>query len=132
MVFLSLADRDKPAGIVVAKRLREQGMGLVATEGTARYLARFGHLVDRVVGKVSEGASDNAVELLESGEVTFVINTPEGSGAFSDGAQIRKAATVNRVSTVTTVAAALAAVQGVAEASGQELSVMSLQEHHRR
>ena len=132
MVFLSLADRDKPAGIVVAKRLREQGMGLVATEGTARYLARFGHFVDRVVGKVSEGASDNAVELLESGEVTFVINTPEGSGGFSDGAQIRKAATVNRVSTVTTVAAALAAVQGVAEASGQELSVMSLQEHHRR
>jgi carbamoyl-phosphate synthase large subunit len=129
-VFLSLADRDKPAGIVVANRLRERGMRLVATEGTARYLARFGHHVDRIVGKVSEGADDNAVGMLQSGEVTFVINTPEGSGGRSDGAQIRKAATVNRVSTVTTVDAALAAVQGLSEGHDGELRVTPLQEHH--
>ncbi|NDF31276.1 MAG: carbamoyl-phosphate synthase large subunit, partial [Acidimicrobiia bacterium] len=52
-VFLSLADGDKPAGIVVAKRLRELGFGIVATPGTADYLGRFGHMVDAVVGKVS-------------------------------------------------------------------------------
>ena len=41
-VFLSLADGDKPAGLVVAKRLRELGLGIAATTGTADYLARFG------------------------------------------------------------------------------------------
>ena len=45
-VFLSLADSDKPAGLVVAKRLRELGLGVVATQGTADFLARFGNPVD--------------------------------------------------------------------------------------
>ena len=58
-VFLSLADSDKPAGLVVAKRLRELGLGVVATQGTADYLARFGQPVDEVVAKVSEGAGQD-------------------------------------------------------------------------
>jgi carbamoyl-phosphate synthase large subunit len=53
MVFLSLNDRDKPSGLVVAKRLREIGLGIVATRGTAEYLRRFGYPVDREVSKVS-------------------------------------------------------------------------------
>ncbi|MSZ34686.1 MAG: carbamoyl-phosphate synthase large subunit, partial [Actinobacteria bacterium] len=54
MVFLSLNDKDKPSGLVVAKRLRQLNLGIVATSGTAQYLERFGYPVDRVVGKVSE------------------------------------------------------------------------------
>ena len=50
MVFLSLNDKDKPSGLVVAKRLRELGLGIAATSGTADYLSRFGYPVDRVVG----------------------------------------------------------------------------------
>ncbi|MFM1751405.1 MAG: carbamoyl-phosphate synthase large chain, partial [Actinomycetota bacterium] len=53
-VFLSLADSDKPAGIVVAKRLAQLGFGIAATTGTAKYLEKFGIAVDQVVGKVSE------------------------------------------------------------------------------
>jgi hypothetical protein len=45
-VFLSLADPDKPAGLVVAKRLRALGMSIAATEGTAAYLATFGEPVE--------------------------------------------------------------------------------------
>ena len=56
MVFLSLADRDKPAGLVVAQRLRALGLGVAATRGTADFLARFGLPVDQVVDKVSDGA----------------------------------------------------------------------------
>ena len=131
-VFLSLADGDKPAGLVVAKRLRELGLGIAATQGTADYLARFDQPVDVVVGKVSEGASLTAVDMIAKGEVSFVINTPQGRGGRTDGEQIRKAANSHRVSSVTTVEAALAAVQGMAEQGTDHLTVRSLQEFHAR
>jgi carbamoyl-phosphate synthase large subunit len=129
-VFLSLADSDKPAGIVVAQRLSALGLGIAATVGTADYLARFGVHVDEVVGKISDGHGINALRLIESGKISFVINTPQGRGGRTDGEQIRKAATTHRVSNVTTVEAALAAVQGMAELAGSELHVRSLQEFH--
>ncbi|MEY4362271.1 MAG: carbamoyl-phosphate synthase large chain, partial [Actinomycetota bacterium] len=131
-VFLSLADGDKPAGIVVAQRLRALGFGIAATTGTARYLTRFGIEVDHEVGKVSEGSAVNAVDLIASGDIAFVINTPQGRGGRTDGEAIRKAANVHRVSSVTTVEAALAAVQGMAEQSNRPIEVRSLQEHHGR
>ena len=131
-VFLSLADGDKPAGIVVARRLRDLGLGIAATTGTADYLASFGVSVDAVVGKISDGHGINAVNLIAGGDIAFVVNTPQGQGggARSDGEQIRKAAITHRVSSVTTVEAALAAVQGMAEHVGHALSVRSLQEYH--
>ena len=136
MVFLSLNDKDKPSGLVVAKRLRELGLGIAATSGTADYLSRFGYPVDRVVGKVSEQSqgsiADDAVNLIERGEIEFVINTPRGRGAHSDGEAIRKAANIWRVSSVTTINAALAAVQGLAEQKLMPLTVKSLQEYHGR
>lgn len=138
MVFLSLNDRDKPSGLVVAKRLRELGLGIVATSGTADYLQRFGHPVDRVVGKVSETAAkkskqpDDAVELIKRGEIAFVINTPQGRGGRSDGEAIRKAANIFRVSSVTTINAALAAMQGLFEQQEHPLEVKSLQEYHQQ
>ena len=131
-VFLSLADSDKPAGIVVAKRLAQLGFGIAATTGTASYLEKFGIVVDQVVGKVSEHSAVTAVDLISSGKLAFVINTPQGRGGRTDGEAIRKAATVNRVSSVTTVEAALAAVQGMAEQTPGRIEVRSLQEHHGR
>ena len=133
--FLSLNDRDKPMGLAVAKRLRELGMGIAATRGTAEYLKKFGQDVDRVVGKVSEGAAstdDDAVELIRRGEIALVINTPRGRGSHRDGEAIRKAANICRVSSVTTINAALAAVQGLVEQRQRALGVKSLQEYHER
>src|SRR5262249_25960951 len=54
-VFLSLADRDKPAGLVAARRLAELGFSLVATAGTAAALQADGISVDAIVGKLGEG-----------------------------------------------------------------------------
>jgi carbamoyl-phosphate synthase large subunit len=131
-VFLSLNDIDKPAGIVVAQRMRERGLGLMATTGTADYLARFGVVVDRVLGKVQEGGDGpTAVDLIADGTIVFVVNTPRGSVGRSDGEHIRKAASMHHVSCVTTVSAALAAAQGLGE-SPLQLPVMSLQEYHAR
>jgi carbamoyl-phosphate synthase large subunit len=135
-VFLSLNDTDKPAGLVVAQRMREQGLSLVATRGTADYLRNFGVEVDRVLGKVQDADVDGtkgetAVDLIADGTIGFVVNTPRGSVGRSDGEHIRKAASLHRVSCVTTVSAALAAAQGLGE-SPERLPVKSLQEYHRR
>ena len=131
-VFLSLNDNDKPAGLVVARRMRERGLGLVATKGTAEYLASFGVPVDQVLGKVQDGdGGRTAVDLIADGEIVFVVNTPRGSMGRTDGEHIRKAASVHRVGCVTTVSAALAAAQGLGE-SPEQLPVKSLQEYHAR
>jgi carbamoyl-phosphate synthase large subunit len=131
-VFLSLNDHDKPAGLVVAKRMRERGLGLVATKGTAEYLASFGVPVDSVLGKVQDSdGGQTAVDLIADGTIVFVVNTPRGSSGRSDGEHIRKAASLHRVSCVTTVSAALAAAQSLGESPAQ-LPVRSLQEYHAR
>ena len=136
MVFLSLNDADKPAGIALAKRFKELGLQIAATYGTAEYLAQFGVTVDERVAKIFESKRNSsdatAVELIEAGRVTFVVNTPRGSGPRSDGMYIRIAANVNHVSSVTTVDAALAAAEGMSEVMRHPTGVRSLQEYHAR
>ena len=64
-----------------------------------------------------------AVDLIADGKISFVVNTPRGRLGRSDGEAIRKAASLHRVSCVTTVDAALAAVQGLAENDGGGVTV---------
>jgi carbamoyl-phosphate synthase large subunit len=129
-IFLSLADRDKPAGLRAARRFAELGFSLVATAGTAKALESEGIPVDEVVAKVGEQGVD-AVDLISSGKVDLVVNTPRGRGPRADGDHIRRAATEHRVACLTTVAAARAAAAGIAEWSTQVATVRSLQEYHR-
>jgi len=130
-VFLSLADRDKLAGLAVAQSLVGLGFEIVATTGTAEYLQQADLEVSRVVkkfGTIEPG--DSAVELIADGFINLVINTPSGSNAYADGAAIRRASTVHGVPCLTTVAAAQAAVLGIRETTQQGWRVMSLQELH--
>ncbi len=131
-VFFSLADRDKPAGVGAALGFAELGFALVATEGTAEYLETNGVAVETRVAKVGQRApgSVDAVELIASGKVQLVVNTPRGRGPRADGAHIRQAASAHRVPCLTTVAAARAAAAGIADWARHRLEVRSLQEHH--
>jgi carbamoyl-phosphate synthase large subunit len=130
-VFLSLADRDKPAGLRAAMRFAELGFSIAATAGTAAYLEERGVPVETIVAKVGSDDGVDAVELIRSGKVQLVINTPRGRGPRADGAHIRRAANVTQVACLTTVAAARAAAAGIADWAGHPLSVRSLQEYHR-
>jgi carbamoyl-phosphate synthase large subunit len=141
-VFFSLADRDKPSGLIAARRFAELGLTLVATEGTAAALRADGLEVETVIGKLTpptgEGAGPaaadgtvDAVELLMSGKVDLVVNTPRGRGPRADGAHIRRTATARGIPCLTTVAAALAASAGILEWTSREPTVRSLQEYHR-
>jgi carbamoyl-phosphate synthase large subunit len=128
-VFFSLADRDKPAGVGVARRFVQQGFSLAATAGTASYFEADGVPVETVVAKVGEDGVD-AVSLIRDGKVDLVVNTPRGRGPRADGAYIRRAANQHRVACLTTVAAARAAIAGIADRSEHPLTVRSLQEYH--
>ena len=142
-VFLSLADRDKPSGMLAARRFVELGFSLVATAGTAAALEDDGLPVEAVVGKLTDpgdgdpaggrsgSAGLDAVELLESGKVDLVVNTPRGRGPRADGAHIRRTATARGIPCLTTVAAALAASAGIQEWATRAATVRALQEYHR-
>ncbi len=130
-VFFTLADRDKAAGAEVARRFVQLGFSLAATRGTASYLRDQGLEVATTVAKV--GAAEegtDAVELLGSGRVDLVVNTPRGRGPRADGAHIRRTANQHGVACVTTLAAARAAAAGIADRADHGLSVRSLQEYH--
>jgi carbamoyl-phosphate synthase large subunit len=130
-VFLSLADRDKASGVLAARRFVELGFAVLATAGTAAALEAQGIPVDGVVAKVGDTVGTDAVELISSGKVDLVVNTPRGRGPRADGAHIRRAANGHGVPCLTTVSAALAAAGGMADWRRHGLSVKSLQEFHR-
>jgi carbamoyl-phosphate synthase large subunit len=131
-VFLSLADRDKQAGLPAAVRFVELGFTICATDGTARFLEDNGVPVESVVAKIGEGGGDRltAADLIASGKVQLVVNTPRGRGPRADGSYIRRAANVHNVACLTTVAAARAAAAGISDWGAHPLQVRSLQEYH--
>lgn len=133
-VFLSLADRDKDLGVELAKQLLEMGFKIAATAGTAASLMRSNVSVDRVVAKLGERSGTDGVdpvELISSGEVGLVINTPRGGGPRADGQHIRTAAVGNKVACLTTIAAGKAAVSGMAKWSGKRFTVSAIQDYHK-
>jgi carbamoyl-phosphate synthase large subunit len=130
-VFLSLADRDKPAGLEVARAFEALGFSIAATLGTAGYLRAAGVVVDTLVAKVGEeGVASDAVELIAQGKVQLVVNTPRGLGPRADGQHIRTASVAHKVPCLTTLAAARAAAAGMADARVHALAVRPLQDLH--
>jgi carbamoyl-phosphate synthase large subunit len=133
IAFLSVRDADKRAVVEVAGGLAELGFKLLATAGTADTLASAGLDVECVRKVTEEGAGPTVVDLIRRGRCNLVINTPQGSGARTDGYLIREAALVARVPCITTLSGAAAAVHAIANARSEEsLSLQELQEriHH--
>jgi carbamoyl-phosphate synthase large subunit len=127
-VFLSVADRDKRAVVLIARRLVDLGMDLLATDGTARVLQRWGVPVTRI-GKITEG-DDAIVRGLRDGDIDLVLNTPFGADARGDGILIRQTAVSQGVPCVTTIAGMSAALLGVEALQRPGFTVRSLQERH--
>ncbi|NIH88538.1 carbamoyl-phosphate synthase large subunit [Amycolatopsis granulosa] len=130
-VFVSVANRDKRALVFPVKRLADLGFEILATSGTAEVLRRNG-VPSTVVRKYSEGSTPdepNVVEVIASGGVDMVINTPYGnSGPRIDGYEIRTAAVSRDIPCITTVQGAAAAVHGIEALIRGDIGVRSLQD----
>jgi carbamoyl-phosphate synthase large subunit len=126
-VFVSVADRDKPAIVACVQLLSDMGFDVVSTAGTAAHLMAAGIPV-RIVGKYSEGHGSIVEEILAGG-VDLVINTPHGRGPRADGYEIRAAAVRRNIPYVTTMEAVRATVAGIEALRRGALTVRSLQEY---
>jgi carbamoyl-phosphate synthase large subunit len=126
-VFVSVRDADKGRLLPVAREVLERGFSLVATEGTAKYLAENGVACERI-NKVAEGRP-HIVDLIKNGEIVYIVNTTEGKAAIADSFSIRREALQQRVTYSTTVAGARALVHSL-DFHGDG-DVHSLQELHK-
>ncbi|MGB6391399.1 MAG: carbamoyl-phosphate synthase large subunit [Candidatus Acidiferrales bacterium] len=129
-VFISVNDHDKRHIAAVVKDLLASGLNVIATRGTAAVLSRAGIEVDSVY-KVNEGRP-HIVDLIKTGKVDLVINTPLGRESFYDEKSIRRAAIRYNVPCITTLAAASAAAKGIRDIKGHPVDIAALQDLHRR
>jgi carbamoyl-phosphate synthase large subunit len=129
-VFLSVNDHDKRHVAFVVQDLLAAGLKVVATRGTTAALANAGVEVESVY-KVNEGRP-NIVDLIKTGKIQLVINTPLGRESFYDEKSIRRAAIRYNVPCITTLSAASAAARGIRAMSGHAVDVAALQDLHTR
>ena len=127
-VFFSVNDPDKQAVIELARRYVQMGFRIVATQGTANVLEKSGLAVERVF-KVKEGRP-NIVDLIKGDRIQLIINTPRGQETFFDEKAIRRAAVLAHIPTITTIAAAQAAIEGITAMQRRQTTVYALQHLH--
>jgi carbamoyl-phosphate synthase large subunit len=129
--FITVTDSDKPGVFAIAQILHDHGFRILATHGTAEAIARMGVPV-QPINKIGEG-SPHVVDWIERGDVNLIVNTPTGSGARTDGWEIRRAAIAHAIPCLTTLSAGVSAARAIAQAGKLgEPEVLSLQELHRR
>jgi carbamoyl-phosphate synthase large subunit len=127
-VFISVNDNDKQGVLPMARELKEMGFQILATRGTAEFLTAHGVEAETVF-KVNEGRP-NCVDLIKSGKIDIIFNTPLGRESFYDDTAIRKSATLHGVLVVTTLTAAAATVKAIQALRERALDIVSLQEIH--
>jgi carbamoyl-phosphate synthase large subunit len=127
--FITVTDSDKSGAFAIAQTLHDVGFQIVATRGTAEAIARMGVPVQRL-NKLGEG-SPHVLDWIERGDVHLVVNTPTGSGARTDGWEIRRAAVAHGIPCLTTLAAGVSAARAISRARADgEPEVLCLQELH--
>jgi carbamoyl-phosphate synthase large subunit len=128
--FITVTDSDKAGVFAIAQILHDHGFRILATHGTAEAIARMG-VPAQPINKIGEG-SPHVVDWIERGEVNLIVNTPTGSGARSDGWEIRRSAIAHGIPCLTTLSAGVSAARAIAQAGKRgEPEVLSLQELHR-
>jgi len=126
-VLITVNDYDKSAALKFARDLHRMGFKLYATPGTSEFFGRVGLPVE-TINKFADG-SPHTVDLIRSGQVQLVLNTPLGPNAHSDGVEIRAAAIAMNIPLLTTLSAAAAAVLAIQALKKKELHYRSLQSH---
>ncbi|WP_431268706.1 carbamoyl-phosphate synthase large subunit [Dankookia sp. P2] len=128
--FISVKETDKPAAVVLARRLIDMGFTVVATRGTAARIRDAG-LACEIINKVLEGRP-HCVDAIKSGEIQLVINTTGGGQSVSDSFDIRRSALTQGIPHYTTAAGARAAVHAIAALRAGTLDVAPLQSYFTR
>jgi len=127
-VLISVTHLERDGALAPARRFHEMGFAILATEGTCAFL-NSNDIPAESIKKLHEGRP-NIVDAIMNGQIQLVINTPVGKLSQYDDSYIRKSAIKYNVPYITTVAAAVAAAEGIAAYRGGRAGVRSLQEYH--
>jgi carbamoyl-phosphate synthase large subunit len=129
-VLMSISKSEVMEGRVadVARKFVEMGLGIYATEGTHEFLKKNG-VESKLVCKLHEGRP-NILDLIANKDIQLIVNTPVGKKSQHDDSYIRKAAVKHKLPYITTIAAAAAAANGVADMKSKSTVIHSLQEYH--
>ena len=127
-LFVSVKDSDKALIVPAVRAMAEMGFHVVATSGTADYLAGQGIAIERV-NKVQQGRP-HIVDLIKDGEVAIIFNTTEGWQSHRDSASIRASALMAKVPYFTTAASSAAVTRAIAAQREHKLEVRSLQDYY--
>ena len=127
-VLFTIADRDKSAALEPVRLFREMGFRIMTTQGTYQFLKDNG--IDTVAVRKLGFGRPNLVDVIKSGEVQLLVNTPSGKRSAEDNSQVRKAAIQYKIPYITTTAAAIAAAKGIAARREGAPQVKSLQAYH--
>ena len=127
-VLLTVADKDKPALLPIAKRLKDLGFTIIATQNTSRFLDKNG-IQNTVIKKLHEGRP-NIMDAIKNNEINLIINTPAGRYSKYDDSFIRMMAIQQKVPYVTTIAAAEASVKGIEAITKERILPKPLQEYY--
>jgi carbamoyl-phosphate synthase large subunit len=128
-IFISIADKDKPAFLPVAKKFRELDFRLIATRGTQKFLQEQG-IEATPCEKISEGRP-HVIDFMINNEVQMVINTTTSIETTPDEYQIRSNALIRDLPLLTTIAAARAASEGIASLRTGSPTIQALQDYHK-
>jgi len=128
-VFISVNDDDKKYIIEPAKKLSKLGFKIDATKGTKELLEKNDVACELAV-KMHEGRP-NIADDIANRQVNLIINTPVGRESKTDDSYIRKAAIKYKIPYITTIAAAKAAVEGIADIKSGGIEIKALQDYQR-
>ncbi len=128
-VLLTVADKDKPSLLPIAKDITRLGLKIYATENTARILRENG-IESRHIKKLHEGRP-NILDAIQNKEINLIINTPIGRASKYDDSYIRIKAIQHKIPYITSMAAAEASVKGIEAMRGAKISPKPLQDYYK-
>jgi len=128
-ILLTVADKDKPGLLPVAKELHEMGFSIYATENTSRFLEKEG-IPNKQIKKLHEGRP-NIADAIMNGEIQLIINTPIGRNSQYDDSFIRMKAIQHKLPYITTIAAAEASIEGIKAIKKHKNIPTALQDYYK-
>jgi carbamoyl-phosphate synthase large subunit len=122
--FISFRDEDKPRALEMAELLSSLGFTIYGTLGTV------GSIPGAIaIPKIGLGHPD-VIELIDSGTITLVINTPtKGGRSSTDGFKMRRAGIQSGIPCITNINTAFELLKAMEELRTKELDVRRVEEY---
>jgi carbamoyl-phosphate synthase large subunit len=128
-ILLTVTDKDKSELVPIAKRLKEAGLNIYATENTSRFLKEKGVPTTEIY-KLHEGRP-NIADMVKNREIHLIINTPTGKSSKYDDSYIRIMAIQHNIPYITTMAAAHASAEAIEAIKKGAISPKAIQDYYK-